>query len=107
MASKLGYETNLASLGAAIPAIEKGMSGAAFMQMKGSSRLRQLVDAYPNLEAMDRRDVIAFLDQSGDYAPSSGQIVGILKQMFDEFTENAKAASDQEATAVASFKELS
>lgn len=107
-ATKADSETNIAALGSAIPAIEQGMSGASFMQMPGASHLRQLIDSYPNLEAMDRRDVMAFLDQSGgDYAPSSGQIVGILKQMKDEFEANLKSASDEEATAVASFEELS
>merc|ERR1719388_683043 len=56
---------------------------------------------------MDRRDVLSFLDRSADYQPSSGQIVGILKQMLEEFEANLKSASDEEATAVASFKELS
>merc|ERR1719191_167181 len=63
-AAKADSDTNIAALGSAIPAIEKGMSGAAFMQMPVGTHLRQLVDSYPNLEAMDRRDVMAFLDQS-------------------------------------------
>merc|ERR1711862_350435 len=57
----------------------------------------------------DRRGVIAFLDQTTDEDSSSmnsGQIIGILKQMKDDFEANLKAAEDEEAQAEAGFKSL-
>merc|ERR1719181_1978368 len=68
--------------------------------------LRKLVENYPNMDTMDRRDTIAFLDQSGDYVPQSGQIVGILKAMKDEMEASLKEAIADEEKAVAGFSEL-
>merc|ERR1719443_1133792 len=55
---------------------------------------------------MDRRNVLAFLDQSGDYVPQSGQIVGILKAMKDEMEASLKEAIADEEKAVAGFADL-
>jgi len=42
----------------------------------------------------------------GDYAPRSTQISGILKQMFDTFTEDMKKATEEEKEKVTSFEAL-
>merc|ERR1719443_2816924 len=55
---------------------------------------------------MDRRDALAFLEQSGDYVPQSGQIVGILKAMKDEMEASLKEAIADEEKAVAGFADL-
>merc|ERR550514_2519206 len=60
---------------------------------------------------MDQRDMLAFLDQSStssddSYAPGTGQILGILKQMKDEFEANLKEAVSAEDSAKAGFAEL-
>merc|ERR1719393_774399 len=55
---------------------------------------------------MDRRDTLAFLDQSSDYAPQSGQIVGILKAMKDEMEASLKEAIADEEKAVAGYGDL-
>merc|ERR1719265_2804600 len=83
-AEKADSETNLAAMGKAIPALENGMGGAALLQLPGASGLRQIVDSYAKVDSMDRRTVVAFLEGSSEYAPQSGQIVGILKSMEDE-----------------------
>merc|ERR1719146_151545 len=77
-AEKADSETNIAAMANAIPALEKGMGGAALLQMPGANHLLKLVESYPNVDASDRRDAVAFFQQSSDYAPASGQIVGIL-----------------------------
>merc|ERR1719146_165178 len=82
------------------------MGGAAFMQMPGSNRLHRLVENYPKMDASDRRDTLSFLDASGDYAPQSGQIVGILKAMKDDMEAELKEAIADEDKAIAGFGDL-
>merc|ERR1719191_2088253 len=106
-ALKADSETNIASLKGAIPAIEKGMSGAAFLQLPFARRVHKLVETYDNLDAMDRQDTLAFLDQSSaDFTSNSGQIVSILKQMLDEMEGNLKEATSDEEKAAAGFASL-
>jgi len=105
-AEKADSETNIAQMGTAIPALEKGMGGAALLQMPGADRLKKIVESYPNVESNDRRNAMAFLEQSGDYAPASGQIVGILKGMKDDMEAELKEATEAEARAVSGFAEL-
>merc|ERR1719387_2872861 len=61
-------KTNLDALTKAIAAIEKGMAGS-FLQTGAATVLRRLTLSLSMTEA--------------DYAPQSGEIVGILKQMKD------------------------
>merc|ERR1719463_1004703 len=49
---------------------------------------------------------MAFLEQSGDYAPQSGQIVGILKGMKDDMEAELKEATSSEERAIAGFADL-
>merc|ERR1712160_38206 len=75
-------ETNIAAVTKAVAALEKGMAGS-FLQTSAANVLRKLaIDL--DLSNADRDDVLAFLSQSNGYAPQSGQITGILKQMNDE-----------------------
>merc|ERR1719183_2719981 len=83
-----------------------GMGGAALLQMPGTSGLHKLVQSYPNMDSMDRKNVLAFLEESGDYAPQSGQIVGILKAMKDDMEASLKEAVEDEEKAVAGFADL-
>merc|ERR1719158_2411348 len=55
---------------------------------------------------MDCRNALAFLEQSGDYAPQSGQIVGILKGMKDDMEAELKEAIAAEEKAIAGFADL-
>merc|ERR1711957_769532 len=97
-------ETNLAAMTKAIAALEKGMAGA-FLQTSAANVLRKLaIDL--DLSNADRDDVLAFLAQGNGYAPQSGQITGILKQMNDELAADFKAATDEENTAKANYEEL-
>merc|ERR1719335_125656 len=54
-AMKADSETNIAATASAIPAIEKGMSGAALLQMPAGRRLEKLVESFTNIDPMDRR----------------------------------------------------
>merc|ERR1719218_287500 len=78
-------KTNLDALTKAIAAIEKGMAGS-FLQTGAATVLRRLTLTLSMTDA-DRDLVSSFLSQGqgeeADYAPQSGEIVGILKQMKD------------------------
>merc|ERR1719207_12059 len=82
------------------------MGGASLMQMPGASRLRNLVENYPNVDSNDRRNVVAFFEENGDYAPQSGQIVGILKAMKDDMEAELKEAIADEEKAIAGYGDL-
>merc|ERR1719316_2124675 len=82
------------------------MGGASFMQMPGADKLKKLVQSYSNMDSMDRRNVLAFFEQSGDYVPQSGQIVGILKAMKDDMEAELKKSTADEEVAVKGFGDL-
>jgi hypothetical protein len=97
-------------LAGAIPAIEKGMGGASFLQTPGADRVKKIVSSYPTVSAMDRKNALAFLEagtgDGSEYAPASGQIVGILKSMKDDMEANLKEAIADEDKAIAGFGDL-
>jgi len=108
-AMKADSETNIASLASAIPAIEKGMGAASLLQMPAGQRLQKLVESYTNMDPMDRRQVLAFLQQgtdSDEMSAGSGEILGIMKQMKEEMESNLAGAEKDEATAIEGFESL-
>merc|ERR1719262_158586 len=82
------------------------MGGASLMQMPGANQLKKLVESYPSVDPVDRKNVVAFLEENGDYVPQSGQIVGILKGMKDDMEANLKEAISDEEKAVAGYADL-
>jgi len=105
-AEKADSEYNIGAMAKAIPALEKGMGGAALIQLPGGDRLKKLIDSSPHIDDNDRRNVMAFLEENGDYAPASGQIVGILKGMKDDMEAELKEAVATEEKSIAGFGEL-
>merc|ERR1719253_1951365 len=105
-AEKADSETNIAAMAKAIPALEKGMGGAALLQMPNGDRLKKLVQSYPNMDASDRRQALAFLEDSSESTGASDQIVGILKAMKDDMEAELKEAVADEEKAVARFADL-
>merc|ERR1719355_231780 len=85
------------------------MGAASLMQMPNSNRLAKIVQNAPNVDSYDRDSVVSFLEQKegGDYAPQSGQIIGIMKQMLEEMQAGSAEADAEEAKAVAAFNDLS
>lgn len=61
-----------------------------------------------NMLSSDRQDVLAFLSggQGGEYAPASGEIVGILKQMGDTMSADEKDMVAKEGGAVKDYESL-
>jgi len=97
---------NLKATQGAIAAISEGMGGS-FLQSASAGALRRFVSTKQDLNEADRRDVLAFLSaqQGSEYAPASGEIVGILKQMAEEMEGDLKSLTETEQAAIKSFEE--
>jgi len=98
-------KTNLAALAKAIPAIESGMAGA-FLQTTEANNLKRFTMEKAEIPDETRQEVLAFLSGKGEYAPQSGQIVGILKQMDDEMAKALEEAETAEAEAIKAYDAL-
>merc|ERR1719502_1869918 len=97
------FKTNLAAMKKATAAISKGMGGA-FLQTSAASVLKQL-SITMDISSVDRDMLTAFLTRS-EYAPASGQIVGILKQMTDTMEADLATATAAEEAAIKDFNGL-
>ena len=64
---------------------EAGVAGG-FLQTPIARILQQVV-AKSDLPETDQEEVTAFLSQSNEYAPQSGEIIGILKQMVTRWRQ--------------------
>jgi chromosome segregation ATPase len=98
------YKTNIAAMKKATAAIEKGMGGA-FLQTSAASVIKRL-SVSMDMSSVDRDMLTSFLTQSGEYAPASGQIVGILKQMTDTMEKDLAEATAAEEAALKDFEGL-
>merc|ERR1740133_681800 len=98
------FKTNLAAMKKATAAISGGMGGA-FLQTSAASALKQL-SINMEMSSMDREVLTAFLTGGQDYAPASGEIVGILKQMTDTMAADLASAEADEAASVKAFDGL-
>merc|ERR1719247_878354 len=98
---------NIAAVNGAITALEKGMSGG-FLQTRAANTLLHLVGQKQDVDDEDRQMLKAFLQgtQSTQYAPSSGQITGILKTMGDEMAKSLAEATAAENAAIQAFDQL-
>jgi len=101
---KADAESNIGALDKAIPAIEKGMGGA-FLQTSSAAVLRELSET-ANIIPADRDLLASFLSEGSNYAPKSGSIVGILKQLHDEMSKDFADATAAENSAIGSFDSL-
>jgi len=90
----------------ATAAISQGMGGS-FLQTTEASVLKQL-SVSMDISSVDREMMTAFLTQGqGEgYAPASGSIVGILKQMTDTMESDLATATSEEESAVKDFNGL-
>jgi len=94
------------ALGKAIPAIEKGMGGAALMELVGERVFKQIKRAIrSSQQATDggREMITSFLQGT---TPGSGEILGMLKSMKDELSRDIAALEKSEAASVAGFTDM-
>jgi outer membrane murein-binding lipoprotein Lpp len=105
--SSSDMKTNIAAMGKAIAALEKGMTGS-FLQSSTAATIRQVVTESHDLINADRDEVLEFLStsQSSQYAPQSGSITGILKQMKETMEKSLAKEEADEAAAIKAYDEL-
>jgi len=103
-AFKADAEANGAAVAKAITALENGMSGS-FLQTPAASVVSRACMKV-GLAEDDQQVLTAFLSQSSSYAPQSGEITGILKQMGDTISANLADATADEEKALSIFKGL-
>merc|ERR1711972_370844 len=68
--------------------------------------LQKLVMGQTSMDDYDREELTAFLSSGQKYAPQSGQITGILKQMQDTMSKDLAEATADEASAIKTYEEL-
>jgi len=98
------YDTNIAAIVKATDAISKGVAGS-FLQSPAAQVLQHVVSKGDMPEA-DQEAVTAFLSQSTSYAPQSGEIIGILKQMGDTMGASLSDATSAEQGAIETYQGL-
>merc|ERR1719353_627554 len=61
-----------------------------------------------DLTDFDREELVSFLSgtETGEYAPKSGEITGILKEMKDTMSKTLAEAEAQESDSIKSYDEL-
>jgi len=101
---KADYDTNIAAIVKATDAISKGVAGS-FLQSPAAQVLQRVVSKGDMPEA-DQEAVTAFLSQSTSYAPQSGEIIGILKQMGDTMSASLSDATSAEQGAIKTYQGL-
>jgi hypothetical protein len=103
-ALKAQLESYISAIKAAVAALEKGMAGA-FLQTGAADVLKRLaVEKQEFVDEVARKEILAFL--SGSYAPKSGQITGILKEMGDTMAADLADATAVEEAAIKVYEEL-
>jgi len=108
-AFKADADTNVAAIAKAVAAIEKGVAGS-FLQSASAQSLRRLTQSISQdlLDESDRQELVSFLSgsQSSDYAPQSGEILGILKQMGDTMAKDLADTTATEEAAIKTYEAL-
>jgi len=101
-------KTNIAAIGKAVAALEKGAGGAAFLQTPAARLVKTWAMEKATLPDESRQELLSFLS-SGEgegFAPQSGEITGILKMMGDEMSKDLEDATTAENTAIQIYEEL-
>merc|ERR1719379_1279969 len=98
-------KSNIAALKKASDAIAKGMSGS-FLQSSAANTLRQIAVDNLNLSRYQRDTLTAFLSTQSGYAPASGEILGILRQLQEDMEKELKDVTETENAAITEFEGL-
>merc|ERR1719311_1904920 len=108
--ASVNNQVYILALEKAIAALEKGTYGA-FLQTNSAAVLTRLVQSDSGLTVKlgeaDRQDLMAFLDApayGNEYVPQSQEIIGILKQMLDDFKASEHDGTAGEKKAIIEYK---
>jgi len=110
-ASVADLKGSIAQLDSAIPALEAGAGASALLQGAGTSHLKNVIASSAAITDFDKKQVLAFLSEgdssaSAEYAPSSGEVLGILKQMKDDMAKSLADTESSEQVAAAGYADL-
>jgi len=111
VAAKDEYVANIDAILKAVSALEKGNAGS-FLQTQSASVLKKILSspATGDMLEEDRQQLLSFLSGgnpfSQGYAPQSGQIVGLLKQLGDDMATSLAESTKAEEKAVYVYGEL-
>jgi len=105
-AEKSESDANIGALAKAINAIENGMSGG-FLQTNSAQILRDLLEKKRDF-VDGRQELLSFLSASHEagYAPQSGQITGILKEIKDEMEKSLSESTASEKSSISEYTAL-
>merc|ERR1719183_1194271 len=105
-AYKAEADSNIAALKKAVAAVESGMTG--FLQTSAANSLRKLLQAKDDMVEADRQTLLSFLGagSDSDYAPQSGDITGILKELDDRMSADLAEESSTESASIKSYNGL-
>jgi len=101
---KVESKSTIEAIKKAVAALEKGVAGG-FLQTSSARLLRTFFDS-ANMDMTDREVMTSFLSGSSNYAPQSGQVIGILKQMGDTMAADLTSAISTEDEAIKTYADL-
>merc|ERR1719281_2271233 len=78
----------------------------SFLQTADAQVLQKLVTGQTSMDDYDREELTSFLSSGQKYAPQSGQITGILKQMGDTMSKDLAELTADEEAAIKVYEEL-
>jgi len=96
--------SDIAAIRKAVEALEAGVD-ASFLQSNAAGRVRKLLLKAPAVDA-EYSGLFSFLSGGhGDgYAPQSGEIIGILKQLEEQMSGDSAEAATTEKKAIAEYE---
>ena len=102
---KAEHDTNIAAVNKAVTAVEKGMGG--FLQTQAAQVLCVAL-AKQDMVDGDRQELAAFLSgtHGEGYAPASGEVTGILKQLGETMANTLADLTADEKSAISSHEGL-
>jgi chromosome segregation ATPase len=102
-ADKADMEGSQASLKGAVDALGKAHPSAASMM-----QVREIIKKHleKHRAMFQGHRAMSLLQQDNAYAPESGAIFGILKQMKEEFESNLASSAEEESTALSEYNSM-
>jgi len=94
---------NIKALGLAATAVQKGMGG--FLQTRAAKTLQRL-SLSMDMATADRDVLASFLVGESGYQPQSGEILGILKEMYDQMTKDLQGVQSEITTTTNNLENL-
>jgi len=103
-AEETELKENIKALGRAAEAVQKGMGG--FLQTSAAKTLQKL-SLSMDMATADRDALAAFLvGESGADEPQSGEILGILKEMYDQMSKDLQNVQSEITTTTNNLENL-